>query len=89
MSDSATVSESISSSSTKNPSVCCVTNRVVVHLQVSPFLLPALHQISTREKTTFRQYSTLSNLISKRPKQVSLFFDAAHSVSPEVIDFNI
>ena len=31
MSDSATVSESISSSSTINLSVCCVKNRVVVH----------------------------------------------------------
>ena len=26
--------------------------------------------------------------MSKRPKQVSLFFDAAHSTSSEVIDFN-
>ena len=90
MSDSVTVSESISSSSTKNPSVCCVTNRVVVHLQVSPFLLPTFHQICTREKTTVRQYSTLSNLMSKRPKQVSLLFDAAHSTSSEVLpDFQI
>ena len=29
------------------------------------------------------------NLLSKRPKQVSLFFDAAHSTSSEVVDFHI
>ena len=74
MSDSATVSETISSS------------RVVVQKQVSLFLLPSIHQISTLEKTNSCQHSTLSNLMSKRQKQVSLFFDAAHSMSSEVID---
>ena len=27
--------------------------------------------------------------MSKRPKQVSMFFDAAHSMSLEIIDFQI
>ena len=39
---------------------------------------------ATRKKT--RQNATLSILMSKGPKQVSLFFDAAHSMSSEVID---
>ena len=34
------------------------------------------------------QNSTLSSLMSKRPQQVCLFFDAAHSTSSEVIDFH-
>ena len=33
-----------------------------------------------------RQNSTLSILMSERPKQVSLFFEAAHFMSSEVID---
>ena len=45
--------------------LCAVwTNWVVVHLQVSTFLLPALHQVSTLEKTTCRQCSILSILLS-------------------------
>ena len=72
MSDIATVSESISSSSTTNLSVCCVNKPGGCSLIGLPV-----------------QHSTLSNLISKRPKQISLFFDAAHSTSSEVIDFHI
>ena len=41
------------------------------------------HQISTLEKTNSWQHSTLANLMSKRLKQVSLFFDAAQSTSSE------
>ena len=89
MSDSVTVLESISSSSITNLSVLCEQTCWLVHLQVSAFLLPALRQISTLEKTTFRQYSTLSSLMSKRPQQVSPFLDAAQSTSSEVIDFHI
>ena len=62
MSDSATVLES--SSSTINLPVCSANKPVVVHLQVSPFLLPSLHPISTLEKTTCRQCSILSSLMS-------------------------
>ena len=62
---------------------------MVVHKQVSLFLLPSIHQISTLEKTNSCQHSTLSNLMSKHLKQVSLFFDAAHSMSSEVVDFHI
>ena len=43
----------------------------------------------TLEKTNSCQHSTLSNLMSKRPQQVSLFLDAAQSTSSEVIDFQI
>ena len=39
---------------------------LVAHTRVSPFLLPTFHQISTLEKTTFRQCSILSSLMSKR-----------------------
>ena len=59
---------------------------VVVHKQVSLFLLPSIHQISTLGKTSSCQHSTLSNLMSQRLKQVAPFFDAAHSMSSEVID---
>ena len=59
-SDSVTVLESIVSSSTVNLSVCSVNK------PGGPFLLPSLHQISTLEKTIFRQHSTLSNLMTKR-----------------------
>ena len=65
------------------------TNRVVVHSQVFPFLLPTFHQISTLEKTTSRQYSILSSLMNKRPSQVSPFLATAHSTSSEVFDFHI
>ena len=37
------------------------------HLRVFPFLLPSLHQMSTLEKTIFRQHSTLSSLMNKCP----------------------
>ena len=52
-------------------------------------LLSAVNDLTTTiflEKSC--QNSTLSILMSKRPKQVSLFFDAAHSTSSEVIDFH-
>ena len=83
ISDSASVWESILSFSTMNMSVCCAVQ------QVSLFHLPSNHQISTLEKSNSCQQSTLSNLMSKRPKQVSLFFDVAHSMRSEVIDFHI
>ena len=35
------------------------------------------------------QHSTLSSLMSKRFRQVALFFDAAQSASSELIDFQI
>ena len=59
------------------------------HPRVSPFSLPTFHQISTREKTTFRQCSILRSLMSKRPSQVSPFLAAAQSTSSEVSDFQI
>ena len=86
--DSVAVSESISSSSTINLSCAVWTNRVVVHKQVSLFLLPSIHEIYIVEKTNSCQYSTLSDLMSKRLK-VSLFFDAAHSMSSGVVDFHV
>ena len=89
-SDSVTVLESISSSSTINLSVCAVwTNWLDVHSQVSPFLLPALHQTSTLEKTFFRHHFIMSSLMSKHPLQVSPFLAAAQSTSSEVFDFHI
>ena len=89
MSDSASVSESISSSSTIKFSVCCANKPGGCFFQVSLFLHPSIHQMSTLEKTNSCQHSTLSNLMSKRLKQVSLFFDAAHSMSAEVVDFHV
>ena len=53
---------------------------------LSPFLLQTFHQISTLEKTTFRQYSILSSLMRS---QVSPFLVAAHSTSSEVFDFHV
>ena len=84
-SDSVTVLESISSSSITNLSVCCVNG---CPPRISPFLLPALHQISTLERTIFRQYSILRRLMSKRPLQVSPFLAAAQSTKSEVFDFS-
>ena len=79
------VSESISSSSMTNLFVswvnCC-------NPRISPFLLPTFRQISTHEKTTFRQCSILSCLMSERAPQVSLFLVAAQSMSSEVFDFH-
>ena len=87
MSDSAMVFEShIVIINNKSVRVLREKNRLVIHSQVSPFMLPTLHQISTLEKTTFRQHFNLS---SKRPSQVSLFLVAAHSTSSEVFDFQI
>ena len=88
--DSVTVSESVSSSSMQICLCAEWTNRLVVHLQVSPFLLPALHQISTLEKTTCRQCSNQSSLMSWRLSEVSLSLVAAHSTRSEVLpDFQI
>ena len=67
-SDSVAVLESISSSSTINLSVCSVNKPGGCSFkQVSPFLLPSIHQISTLEKTNSCQHFSLSNLMSKRP----------------------
>ena len=82
ISDSSMVSVSISSSSTICP--CAVRTK-----QVSLYLLQALHQISTLEKTNSCQHSTLSDLMSKRPPQESLLLNAAQSMGSEVIDFHI
>ena len=84
--DSVAVSESISSSSMTNLSVSW-GERLSTHGSHS-LLLPTFHQISTLEKTTFRQCSILS-LMSSRPSQVSPFLVAAHSTSSEVFDFQI
>ena len=75
--DCVAVSESISSSMTNLSSTGC------------PYLFPTFHQISTLEKTSCRQCSILSSLVSKRPSQVSLFLVAAHSSSSEILDFQI
>ena len=69
-----------------NLSVCCV-NKPTGFSLAGLTVLPSLHQISTLEKTTFRQYSILSS-ISKRPLQISPFLVAAHSTSSEVFDFH-
>ena len=81
------VSESISSSSMTNLSLCWVNG--CVHPRFFPFLLPTFHQISTLEKTIFRRHSNLSSLMSYRPSQVSPILVAAHSTSSEVFDFHI
>ena len=83
MSDSATVSESIKSFSTMNLSVRCAFTTV------SLFCLPSFHQVSTLETTNFSQQSTLSSLTRKRPLHFSLFFDVAHSMSSEIVDFHV
>ena len=57
--------------------------------QVSLFLLPSIHQISTLEKTKFYQRSILSSLMSTRIQRVSPFSDAAESTSSEILDFHI
>ena len=57
MSDSATMLESISSGTTINLSMCSANKPGGCSLtSLSPFLLPSLHQISTLEKTIFRQH---------------------------------
>ena len=50
-------------------------------------LLSAVNDLTTTNSKN-RQNYTLSVLMSKRPKQVSLFFDAAHSTNSEVTDFH-
>ena len=88
-SDSVKVSESVSSSSTINLSVCCVNTQAGCSLAGLTVLTPIIHQISTLEKTTCPHCSILWSLMSKRPKQVSLFFVAAHSSSSKVFDFQM
>ena len=88
-SDSVTVLESKKSSSMTNLFVCCVNKSAGCSLTSLPFLLPALHPISTLEKTTFHQYSILSSLMSKLPSQVSPFLVAAQSTSSEVFGFHV
>ena len=76
--DSVALSESISSSMTN------------LSLRVSPYLCSTFHQISTLEKTTCRQCSILSSLMSWRPIRVSPYLFAAHLTSSEVrSDFQI
>ena len=76
----------ISLSSTINLSVCFVNKPGCCSLNMSPRAnFHQYHQISTPEKTNSCQHSTLSNLMSKRLKQVSQFFEAAHCVSSEVV----
>ena len=68
---------------------CLCAGWTVAHPRVSPFLLPTFHQFSTLEKIIFRQYFILGSLMSRRPSQVSPLLDAAHSTSPEVLDFQM
>ena len=48
-------------------------------------LLSAVNDLTTKKSC---QSVTLSSFARKRLKQVALFFDAAHSTSSEVIDFD-
>ena len=76
--DSVAVSESISSSMTN------------LSIRVSSYLCSTFHQISTLEKTTCRQCSILSSLMSWRLIRVSPYLFAAHETSSEVrSDFQI
>ena len=60
------------------------------HIRVAPHLCSTFHQISTLEKTTCRQCSILSSLMSWRPIRVSPYMFAAHLTSSEVrSDFQI
>ena len=60
------------------------------HLRVSPFWCSTCHQISALAKTTCRQCSILSSLMSWRPIRVSPYLFAAHLTSSEVFsDFQI
>ena len=85
MSDSTSVSKSISLSSTINLSVCCANKFI------NKFLRSNFHHFIRfpLEETDSCQHSTLRYLMSNRLKQVSLFFDAAHSMSSEVVDFHV
>ena len=53
-------------------------------------LLSAVNDLTTTifSEKCCHNYSTLSILMSKRPKQVSLFFDAAHFMNSEVTDIH-
>ena len=60
------------------------------HIRVCPYLCSTFHHISSLEKTTCRQCSILSSLMSWRPMRVSPYMFAAHLTSPEVRpDFQI
>ena len=48
-------------------------------------LLSAVNELTTTIRKIVKK-STLSFLMSERPKQVSLFFEAARCMSSEVID---
>ena len=61
-------------------SVCCVNKPGGCSLTGLNFLASNISSDFHFEKTNSGQHSTLSNLMSKRLKQVSLFFDAVHSV---------
>ena len=50
-------------------------------------LLSAANDLTTSQKKLVKKNHS-EYLMRKRPKQVSLFFDAAHSTSSEVIDFH-
>ena len=49
-------------------------------------LLSAVNDLTTTNLKNLVKNSTLSFLMRKHPKQVSLFFEAAHCMSSEVID---
>ena len=49
-------------------------------------LLSAVNNLTTTNFKKLVKNSTLSFLMSEHPKQVSLFFEAAHYMSSEVID---
>ena len=74
-SDSVAELESTPSSSLTNLSVSWVNDCPPTGLTV--LASNTFHQISTLEKTTFRQCSILSSLMSKHPSQVSPFLVAA------------
>ena len=73
---------------------CVHTRDDTVRLNYASRFVRVIHSshivsIKLRTMTNSCQHSTLSNLMSKRLKQVALFFDAAHSMSSEVVDFRV
>ena len=87
-SDSVTVLESISSSSTTSLSVCCVNKPAGCSLTGLSVLASSTSSDCHSWEDHFRQYS-LCSLMSKRSLQVSPFLAAAQSTSSEVFDFHI
>ena len=64
--------------------------RLTCRIRVSPYWCSTFHQISTLEKTTCRQCSVLSSLMSWRSIWVSLYLFVAYLTSSEVrSDFQI